>query len=228
MSENGPPADLSPSELWSALTVTPRPWKVVDFPRIDPITKEVVGQVAIWALTQEEQIAASASADSVVKKLMKDPQRSNEANLGYENVYNNEVTVQVLARACRDAKDIKRPAFPSPGQMRKAFSVDEVSVLAVLYLQVQAELGPIVANMTGDEEEAWIGRLAEAGEVFPTASLSPRLLERLLISMARRLVASSMATPSAGSPPGDGSSGAPDPAPDAIAVPAEDHVAEGA
>lgn len=201
---SGPPTDLNPSELWMALTKIPRPWEVVDFPRVDPITKAPIGQLAIWVLTQEEQIAACAEADRVAKQLLKDPQRQGEANIGYENLYYNESTVQVLYRACRDVKDVKRPAFPSASMLRKQFSVDEISALAVLYLQVQGSIGPVVATMSAEEEKAWIGRLAEAGNVFPTSLLSPREQERLLLSMALQLVSFWTATPSPGSAPASG------------------------
>lgn len=202
----GPPTDISPSELWVALTQIPRPWKVVDFPRIDPITKESVGQLAIWVLTQEEQIAASAEADRVAKQLLKDPQRDGDANIGYSNVYGNEATVQVLYRACRDVKDVMRPVFPSASMLRKHLSVDEISVLAVLYMQVQGTIGPIVASMSAEEEKLWIGRLADAGDVFPTAALSLREMEALLLSSAKQLVSFWTATSSAGSAPASGGS----------------------
>ncbi len=200
----GPPKDLTPSELWVALTTTPRPFKVVDFPRVDPITKDPVGQLAIWVLTQEEQIAACAEADRVAKQLLKDPQKQGEANIGYENIYNNEATVQVLYRACRDVKDVLRPVFPSASMLRKQLSVDEISVLGLLYMQVQGSIGPIVASMTVEEEKLWITRLAEAGNVFPTALLSQREQEALLLSMASQLASFWTATPSPGSVPASG------------------------
>ena len=227
---NAPPKDVSASELWTALTQIPRPWKVVDFPRVDPMTKETVGQIAIWVLTQEEQIAASAEADQVAKKVLKDPQRQGEANIGYENVYNNEATIQVLYRACRDVKDVSRPAFPSASMLRKHMSVDEISVLAVHYMQVQSAVGPIVASMSPEEERAWIGRLADAGDTFPIALLSPREQEALLLSMASQLVSFWTATPSPGSAPASGGDDA-IPAADQIearAMSDDDHVSSGA
>ncbi len=205
---SSPPTDLPVSELWTALTQIPRPWKVVDFPRVDPITKEPIGQVAIWVLTQEEQIAASAEADRVAKQLLKDPQRKGEANLGYENIYNNEATVQVLYRACRDVKDITRPAFPTSSLLRKHLSIDEISVLGVLYMQVQSSIGPIVSSMTAEEEKTWIGRLAEAGNIFPTGWLSQLEQERLLLSLASQLVSFWTATSSPGSEPNSGGTSA--------------------
>ena len=203
-SPKGPPKDVAPSELWTALTNIPRPWKVVDFPRVDPITGDPIGQVAIWVLTQEEQIAASAEADQVAKRICKDAQKNGEANLGYEIVYGNEATVQVLYRACRDVKDLSRPAFPSASLLRKQLSVDEISVLAIHYMQVQGTIGPIIASMTAEEEKLWIGRLAEAGDVFPTGLLSSREQERLLLSMASQLVSFWTGTSSPGSAPASG------------------------
>lgn len=197
---NGPPADTPSSELWSRLITIPRPWEVVDFPRLDPITHEPIGQIAIWVLTQEEQTASSAAADRVAKQLLHDAQKNGEENLGYQNVYANEATVQVLHRACRDVKDIMRPAFPAPGLLRKHLSVDEIGVLATLYMQVQFKIGPIVARMTQDEEKEWIRRLADGGQVFPTSLLSPREHERLLVSMASQLVSFWTDTSFAGSP----------------------------
>ncbi len=198
---HGPPADTASSELWSKLITIPRPWEVVDFPRMDPITKEPIGKLAIWCLTQEEQIASAAAADRVAKQLLKEGQKNGEENLGYQDVYRNEATVQVLHRACRDVNDIARPAFPAPGLLRKQLTTDEIGVLAVLYMQVQFKIGPIVARMSPDEEKEWIRRLADGGQVFPTSSLSPREQERLLSSMASQLVSFWTATSSAGSRP---------------------------
>ena len=103
-----------PSELWLALTQIPRPTKLVPVPRKMPGTGQPVGHVRIWPLTQEEQMVCNAEADRYTKQLLKDPQRRDEANLGYNHTYTNEVAIQVLYRACRDPKNLKRPAFPSP------------------------------------------------------------------------------------------------------------------
>jgi hypothetical protein len=198
-----PPAaeEVEPSELWLALTALPRPHRVVPFPRNLPGSDSPVGDLAVWPLTQEEQMAANAEADRWTKKLLKDPQQKDQANLGYHHTYSNEVAIQVLWRACRDPKNIERPAFPSPAQMRAKLSTDEVGVLFSQYLTVQAEIGPIVAYMSKDERDAWILRLQEGGSAFPFDSLSWEQQRILVTSMASQLVSCWTVMCSLGSPP---------------------------
>lgn len=203
---SGPPENVTPSDLWLALSAIPRPYKLVDLPRNLPGTSTPVGQVAIWPLSQEEQMAVNAEADRFTKKLLRDPQKKDEANLGYEHTYANEVAIQVLWRVCRDASDIdggshKRPAFPSPKLMRETFTADEVGVLFNEYLTVQSELGPIVAGMSDDELEAWVRRIAKGGSAYPFDSLSWEQQRTLVLFMACRLDSYWTAMSSAGSQP---------------------------
>ncbi len=196
-----PPDNISPSELWLALTQLPRPHKMVDIPRCFPGTNTPVGQVAMQPLTQEEQMAVNAEADRFTKKLMQDPQKRDEANLGYQHTFANEVAVQILARVCRDVNDVKKPAFPSPKLMRETFTADEVGVMFSQYLTVQLELGPIVAEMSEEEMEAWIRKLALGGSAFPFSSLSWEMQQRLVLFSAQRLVGFWTDTSFAGSQP---------------------------
>ncbi len=199
----GPPDNIEPSALWLALTQLPRPHKLVDIPRCFPGTDTPVGQVAMWPLTQEEQMAVNAEADRFTKKLLQDPQKRDEANLGYQHTFANEVALQILSRVCRDANDLKKPAFPSPKQMREHLTADEVGVMFSQYLVIQLELGPIVANISDDEMEAWIKRIASGGSAFPFASLSWETQQRLVLGMACRLAPLLTDTSSVGSQPGE-------------------------
>lgn len=192
---------IEPSDLWLALTALPRPHRVVPFPRRLPGSEAPVGELAIWPLTQEEQMAANAEADRWTKRLLKDPQLKDQANLGYHHTYANEVAIQVLWRACRDPKRTERSAFPSPALMRERLSTDEVGVLFNHYCTVQSEIGPIVAYMSTEEREAWILRLQEGGSAFPFDSLSWEQQRTLVTSMASQLVSCWMAMCSLGSPP---------------------------
>lgn len=195
-----PPSEESPSELWVKLTQVPRPHKIVPFPRRNPVTGHPIADVAIWPLTQEEQMIANAEADRWTKSLLKDPQRKEEANLGYNHTFTNDVAIQILWRACRDPKDLKRPAFPSPGLMRKEFSTDETGVLFNHYLTVQLEVGPIISYMTEEEVEGMILRLHQGGSTFPFDTLSWDQQRTLVSSMASQLVSCWMAMSSAGLP----------------------------
>lgn len=195
--------EMTDSELWLALQQIPRPTREVPFPRNIPGTDTPIGNVLMWPLTQEEQMAANAEADRWTKKLLADPQKKEEANLGYAHTYTNEVAVQVLVRACRNAKypDGSRPAFPSANQMRAAFSTDEIGVLFSQYCTVQAELGPIRAEMSPEEADAFVVRLAKGGSAFPLDSLSLAQQRSLVVTTASRLVRCWMAMSSAGLQP---------------------------
>jgi len=199
----GPPASIEASELWALITQLPRPVRVVDFPGKDP-NGSPVGQVAIWPLTQEELMICAAQASRVAKELM-GAVTTTDPQLAYEKVFQDACASEILARACRDVKDeangYKRAAFPAPREIRRRLTQDQIQILARAYLRVEAELGPVVATLSPEEEEAWIRRLAQAGNVFPIVSLSREALELLTLSLACRLRSSLTDTSSHGSPP---------------------------
>lgn len=188
------------SELFCAMTALPRPFRVLPYPRTLPGSDTPIGEVHVWPLFQEEQMAANAEADRFTKALLKDPQMKDQANLGYHHTYTNELAVQVIWRACRNVKDPLRPAFPSPKHLRRAALGDEIGVLFQNYCTVQAELGPIVAYMSKEEQEAMILTLQKGGSAFPFDSLSWEEQRRLLTSMASQLVSCWTAMSSAGLP----------------------------
>ena len=97
--------------------------------------------------------------------------------------------------------DLKMPAFPSPQEIRREFSVDEIGVLFDHYLTAQAELGPVVSRMSKEEVDAFVDRLVASGDRFPLDLLSPVLLKTLLSSMAFRLRSLLTASSSDGSQP---------------------------
>lgn len=195
----GPPDDIPASKLWLKLQEMPRPSRVVDFPRIGP-DGSPVGSLAMWVLTQEEQMICSAAAEEFTRRVLKDGRKEE---LGYDAVYSNAACVEILYRACRDPEDIKRPAFPTPKAIRETLTADECGRLFEHYLTVQLEVGPIVAHMSPEEMNAWVARIAEGGSAFPFDLLSSDVQKTLVLFMARRLASSPMATSSAGSPPGE-------------------------
>lgn len=200
------PEEQDASELWLALTALPRPHRTVPIPRNIPGTDMPIGEVAIWPLTQEEHHQANAAADDHVKKLLKDPQKKDEANIGYQNLFANELAVQQLWRACRDTNNLERPAFPSPGMLRMKLTTDEVGVLYNHFLTTQVEVGPIVAHMSEEEFEAWVRRLAEGGQSFFYDTLSWDVRNQLVLTMASRLADCWTDIGSPGSQPDEGSS----------------------
>ena len=197
----GPPPNVKPAELWTRLTAIPRPSKEVDFPRFDAVTTESIGRLVIWPLSQNEQMACNAEADKFAKRLLKDAQRREDQNLGYDAIYANEVAVQILFRACRDVEDPKRPLFPTPVELREKLTADEVGALFALYCAVQAELGPIIGWMTDQEMEEWVTALVEGSAHVPFSLFSLDAQLRLVNFMASRVVKLRTASSSAGSQP---------------------------
>ncbi len=180
------PETIGPSELWIKMMEMPRPSRAVDLPRLDK-KGEPIGQVAIVVLSQEEQMICSAAAEKTAREVLKETPKESDAKRGYEDIYNNSAAVEILYRACRCVDDIKKPAFPSPKEMRRVFSIDEVGVLFSHYLTVQAELGPIVGHMEKDEIDSWCRRLAEGGSRFPLDLCSLDVVRNLAFSLACRL-----------------------------------------
>lgn len=162
------------------------------------VNDEPVGQLRIRILTQEEQMICTAAAEEFARKHIKDGKKDE---LGYERLYMDAVCVEVLFRACRDAEDPERPAFPTPKAIREKLTTEECAKLFEHYLTVQLELGPTVITMSDEEMEAWIDRLVEGGSAFPFDSLSSDLQKIVLLHMAYQLRSSPTDTSSVGSQP---------------------------
>lgn len=194
---NGPPQNISASELWARLNESPRPHRIVDFPRLSA-DGTPIGQVAMWVLTQEEQMICASAAQRFAKEKVKDGKRED---IGYETVYSNQSVVEILYRACRRADDVTLSAFPSPALIRERLTADECSVLFEKYLSVQLDLGPIVTAISKDEYEAWVERIAEGGlAASPFVLLSWEMQRLLAHFMACQIQASRTGSSSAGSP----------------------------
>lgn len=188
--------------LQAALETQPMAHRVIDFPRKDPITREPVAKVAIRALSVMEINAATTAAEHYAKRLLREEQRASEANLGYQTLFENAASIELLYRACRDAENLDRPAFMSPDDMRRILSMDEVACLVEAYNQMQAETSPIVSNMTSEEMDAWLLRIKEAGEtMLPLYSLSSAMKNDLLMRSASLLFDSQTDSSLSGSQP---------------------------
>jgi hypothetical protein len=191
-------------DIWSRIIAMPRPHELVDFPRKNA-DGTPFSRVAVWVLTQEEQELAEAEAQARVTRLLKDavPKKGDMAR-GHDDLYNNCCADMLLFYACRHPDDITRPFFPAPDAVRK-LSVDEISVLCTHYYSVQEKLGPIVNNMTQEETDAFIDRLAKSSDRYPLDGCSPGLLRTLVLSLVSRLTASPTDKSSPGSAPASAS-----------------------
>lgn len=190
------------TDLWAALTALPKPHRIVDFPRKDG-KGGTIGQMAMVVLRHEDSLACIRDADAFAKKALRAEAKKDEENRGYNDLFTNEAAVQILYRACRDAKDLKRSAFPSPKAMKLELSDDEIAVLYNTYDRIRVELGPIISHMTPEEMDAWLDRLAEGGQSFPLGLLSSEMLGQLLMRSAFRLRSSQTGKSSAGPQPSE-------------------------
>lgn len=191
-----PPKNVEPSELWTTLSQRPRPLsKPIEFPCKDGS----VGSTAFWILTEGERRIAKVNANNVAKELVgKD---AKVGDLAYEEIYNDELTVQLLCMACRVPDDPKWPSFPSIGKVRSTLTTDEFAVLATAYANYRRDTMPILAELSPDEMELWIRRVQEGAERAPLALLSGPALTDLVMYLVSKLPGTSP-TPSgsAGSP----------------------------
>lgn len=196
---------MTSTELWARITSSPRPHKVVDFPRsgADGLP---LARVAMIVLTQEEQIIASAETERYTKKAIRDLPKSDEVARGYNDIYNNRAAVEILFRSCRHQDEISKSFFPSPDEIQRALTVDEVGTLFRSYLIVQGELGPIPSSVSEEDRDAWVRRLQEAGDRRPLASLSWESLSALAFSMACQIESLSGPKSLPGNSPESGSS----------------------
>ncbi len=182
----GPPKDLGPSKLWAELSAQPRPHAIVEFPR--PKADGTYGMVAIWVMTQAENMAAQRDAEGVVRKLMRDSggiPKMEEAAYGYQSMFNNEAAVQILRRVLRDPDDLSKPMFYRAEELRE-LTTDEVGVLMNLYNQTQASVGPIVSMMTDETYLMWVEILAKGADTAPfvLARISSGLKNDLMMRLA--------------------------------------------
>jgi hypothetical protein len=203
----GPPPNIDSTDLWTRLTTLPRPHTEVAFPRKDPSTGlPMADKVAIWVLTESELMAARSSADAYAHEILLKPQKSGDANLGYQEIYRNSCVIEIVWRCCRSRLNIQVPAFPSTKAIRQVFTSDEIAVLFQAYCLWQRESGPILSLMDVAEKDAWLEVLRDGGSRVPLAQLASESVIDLLMHSVSRLPKSPEASGSPGSPPSESSS----------------------
>jgi hypothetical protein len=181
-----PPKDISASALYSMLSTTPRPYKVVDFPRLDAEGKPIA-QVAIRAMNGAEYLKANVAADDVARAQFKGVDLSK--SVGYANAYSTALRIEQLLLAVRDAEDPNKPAFPSAKAIRDCLTTEEIGALYLLFLDVTEQIGPVINAMSSAEADAWLERLIEGGSESdgPFSGLSGQQAMTLLRASVSRL-----------------------------------------
>ena len=190
------------SELWTKLSARPRPTVEVDFPV--PPGEASPGKLLLRVLTESELNTARASADTQAKYILRGDAKPGD--LGYYEIYNDEVAVQILWAAARNPAHPEYPVFDKPADIRQKLTTDELTELLKAYNEFRIERGPFVSALSEGELEAWVKVLMEGASRVPLARLNGEALIDLILYLASTLrAATSTATSSAGSPPSDSS-----------------------
>jgi len=167
------------------MTQTPRPIKIVDFPRnIDDMNVKV----AIRVLTQDEQIRVVMQANVLARaELAKNKVEYDASSDVVKQVVEYHNTMGLVYEVCRDPEDVSRPFFRNIAEIRNQMSADEVAVLANEWLIFTSESSPLVTKMSKAELEAMIEYIAAEGASLPLARMTPVAVIHLLNTMASRL-----------------------------------------
>lgn len=199
----GPPKGKTGSELFAKLAERPRPYEIVPFPA--KRGTEPIGSVRLQILTESEMHRARADAERTAKAMLNGQTRVGD--LGYEEIYRNELVIEMMVLAARDAEMPELPIFPTAKHAREYVTTDEFGVLAVAYNALRREAGPIISEMTEEELEAWDRALTEGVKVGPLAfsQLSSEAKTDLILHLAARLKDLRTGNGSAGSQPGESS-----------------------
>jgi len=186
----GPPEDVPPGELFLKLQ-TPAPSEVVAFPRKTPDGKPI-GTVRIMVLPMDSHFRARGAA---LQKIRKQGLGVEETEHGVgAALLSDAVAQELLWEACcteenhgNDQHPFYAKIFPSPEEIGKRISAQELGVLFNCYQLVQAKYGPMQGTIESDEQlSQWVKRLAEGAAAFPLRGLSLAHLAELALLLARR------------------------------------------
>ena len=193
----GPPKDVPASELWQKLASAQRPTTIVDYPAKDGDGRPIA-QVAIRVLSVAELHGCRANATRYAREQLPD---AKPGEIGYEEIYREDLLAQLLAVACRQPDNVDLPFFPyGPKDVRTRTS-DELAVLLSAYNEHARVSGPILNEMTVDEMNAWVKRLQEgARTASPLSFLGSEAKNELILHLVSLLSRSSTDSGSPGSP----------------------------
>lgn len=180
---------MTEENLFTKLSQEPRPSMVVPFPM------KVNGEepeIQIIVLTAMEVTKAKADAERRARKALldtngkpipqavnPDPNKKGSGSVGYDELYNDFLTMNILFEACRHKDDIQKRVFPSPDSLVQFLSVDQIGVLCNHYYTVQLDRGPILLNIPEDKLEDELQKIIEAAQTNPSFFLNSYALETL-------------------------------------------------
>jgi hypothetical protein len=197
---SGPPKDTPPAELWLKLTERPRPTCEFQFPG-PGVNGEPLPKAKIVILYEAELHACRANATKVARELVGDAGRLGD--LGYEEIYRNEMASQMVALCLRAHDNPTFFVFPSPKSVRQKLTTDEVAAVASAYTQFRIESGPMVSELSPAELDAWFKVSMEGASRVPFSVLSGEALIDYVMYLVSKIKSLSIATGSPGSAPSE-------------------------
>lgn len=186
--DNGPPKDLTPSQIVADLLARGRPpFMLVNFPRFDE-SGEPICKVHLRLLTLHEEDVALGRARKYVRSLLQE--KVDDLPWRPEELEHNARVVEILAVACREPGDPEKPLFRHGApEARRYFTSDEIGVLANHYATLKLRTHPRLSEMTDTEMDEWIRVIAQGWAQNPFAYFSREQLETLCGYAARCLAA---------------------------------------
>lgn len=151
-------------DIWAEMMAEPRQHRLVPFPKNNPKTNEPYCEVAVVVLTAEESALVTREAEVKTRVALKEaPPQPGEFSKGYIDLFERYCSEGILYHAVRKSDDLSTKFFPRKEDIFRLLSVDQCGVLLNHYYTVVLELGPIIAELSADEAEAWIKRIIEGG-----------------------------------------------------------------
>jgi hypothetical protein len=184
------PTKQEHSNLWHTLAKHKRPVKTIDLPVFDD-KGNAICQVALRIVDHDSQVEIQRKATLETDKVYKGAFSPNidRDSPAYQERYNNIAAKHFLFAACRDTENPKLPFFPTPDHVGEVLTNSEIAVLHLNYRTFENEFGPIIANLSGDELDRWIERLALSAKegAYFLDRISSVAQTQLLMSMASQL-----------------------------------------
>lgn len=137
------------------------------------IVEGIDGEIDVRVLTVAESNDAVGDSVKYRKALLRDiPEKHAEFILQDPEFLRNAAWVEKVWRACRDASDNAKPAFPSADWMRETFTAEEMGLLVESYGKADRAAGRITEPLTADQRESIMLALAMArGSDVPDRAL---------------------------------------------------------
>lgn len=177
--------------LWLHILTISRPMREVDFPRRDPVDGTKVCKLLMRVLSVAELQDAALNAFIETRK-RDDAQMLTVGSEAWNAVFNNESSLQLIYRACREDSDNPKergvmPFFPPPNMLRKELTDDEISILLREYEVTTMEFGVMKRAVSNEEADEVLRAVVDDNSAEPLTEYSWSALTAIVMRAADRL-----------------------------------------